>query len=104
MQALEIIRAEHRGMWRVSTALDGLARRGDGTGKQDARQRGHHCRCLLDYVDTYVDKRPSPERRRIPISRPAPTRSPQQPVTSTGCERSTATARSYRDRVRQTGA
>ena len=54
MQALEIIQSEHRGMWRVASAMDTLA----GTLKQpDALRPGAATLAsLLDYIDSYVDR------------------------------------------------
>jgi branched-chain amino acid transport system ATP-binding protein len=56
MQALEIIRAEHRGMWRVTTALDALARTVGEAPAPQARASAATIVGLLDYVDAYVDK------------------------------------------------
>jgi len=54
MQALDIIQAEHRGMWRVTAALDALAAtlRDPRTEQASARTIAK----LLGYVDAYVDK------------------------------------------------
>jgi branched-chain amino acid transport system ATP-binding protein len=54
MKALDIIQAEHRGMWRVASALDTLRdamARGD-----DPRAAASTAGMLLDYVDAYVDR------------------------------------------------
>jgi branched-chain amino acid transport system ATP-binding protein len=54
MQALDIIRAEHRGMWRVASALDAL--RTAIEEKWDAQAAAGTIGMLLDYVDAYVDR------------------------------------------------
>ena len=53
MRALEIIQAEHRGMWRVAAALDSL-REAMAT-KHDAAAAATVGQ-LLDYIDAYVDR------------------------------------------------
>ncbi len=54
MQALDIIQAEHRGMWRVASALDSL--RESMARKQDARASADTVLGLLGYIDAYVDR------------------------------------------------
>jgi branched-chain amino acid transport system ATP-binding protein len=54
MKALDIIAAEHRGMWRVASALDAL--RGAMERGDDARSSAATAGMLLDYVDAYVDR------------------------------------------------
>jgi branched-chain amino acid transport system ATP-binding protein len=55
MQALDIIQAEHRGMWRVASALDGL-RETMARGEEDGRAAAATVGLLLDYLDGYVDR------------------------------------------------
>jgi branched-chain amino acid transport system ATP-binding protein len=56
MQALDIIQAEHRGMWRVTTALDALAATLDDSPAEQAHASARTIVELLGYVDAYVDK------------------------------------------------
>ena len=53
MQALDIIQAEHRGMWRVASALDALG--ATLIQPQQVRASAASVASLLDYVDRYVD-------------------------------------------------
>ena len=53
MQALDIIQAEHRGMWRVASALDALG--ATLTQPQQTQASAASIASLLDYVDRYVD-------------------------------------------------
>jgi branched-chain amino acid transport system ATP-binding protein len=53
MQALDIIRAEHRGMWRIADALDIL--RENMAQKKEAQAEAATVVMLLDYIDAYVD-------------------------------------------------
>jgi branched-chain amino acid transport system ATP-binding protein len=55
MQALEIIQAEHRGMWRIATAMDALAQLLIGSDAQKAKASADTIAHMLDYVDDYVD-------------------------------------------------
>jgi len=55
MKALDIIQAEHRGMWRVSTAMDALAQ----TLEQQSAERMGAVKAIgamLDYIDGYIDR------------------------------------------------
>src|SRR5258705_1082556 len=53
MQALDIIQAENRGMWRVASALDALG--ASLTQPQHAQASAASIASLLDYIDRYVD-------------------------------------------------
>ena len=53
MQALDIIQAEHRGMWRVASAIDALG--ATLTQPQQSRASAASIASLLDYIDSYVD-------------------------------------------------
>ncbi|WP_442880960.1 ATP-binding cassette domain-containing protein [Aromatoleum sp.] len=54
MLALDIIQAEHRGMWRVATAIDALAEAmGEGREVQAAAETTVE---LLEYLDAYIDR------------------------------------------------
>ena len=53
MQALDIIQAEHRGMWRVASALDALG--ATLTQPRQTRTSAASIASLLDYIDRYVD-------------------------------------------------
>ena len=53
MQALDIIQAEHRGMWRVASALDALG--ATLTQPQHTQASAASIASLLDYIDSYVD-------------------------------------------------
>jgi branched-chain amino acid transport system ATP-binding protein len=54
MQSLEIIQAEHRGMWRVCSAMDALAQTLERPAGQMAAARA--IAAMLDYIDSYVDR------------------------------------------------
>jgi branched-chain amino acid transport system ATP-binding protein len=54
MQALDIIQAEHRGMWRVASAMDALGQ--TLAQPQETRASAATIAELLDYIDAYVDK------------------------------------------------
>ncbi|MFP5406137.1 MAG: ATP-binding cassette domain-containing protein, partial [Gammaproteobacteria bacterium] len=54
MQALDIIQAEHRGMWRVTSALDSL--RESMARKQDVKASADTVLGLLEYIGAYVDR------------------------------------------------
>jgi branched-chain amino acid transport system ATP-binding protein len=54
MQALDIIRAEHRGMWRVAAALDAL--RESLAGAAPPAGAAQTLVALVDYLDGYVDR------------------------------------------------
>jgi len=54
MQALEIIQAEHRGVWRVASALDAL-REAMAAGREREAAAGTVVE-LLDYLDAYIDR------------------------------------------------
>jgi branched-chain amino acid transport system ATP-binding protein len=53
MQALDIIQAEHRGMWRVASALDALG--ATLNQPQQTQASAASIASLLDYIDSYVD-------------------------------------------------
>jgi branched-chain amino acid transport system ATP-binding protein len=58
MQALDIISAEHRGMWRLTAALDSIG--------HDMQQSGAHAPAqviimMLDYLSSYVDRMHHPK-------------------------------------------
>ncbi len=53
MQALDIIQAEHRGMWRLASALDALG--ATLTQPKRAQASAASIASLLDYIDSYVD-------------------------------------------------
>jgi branched-chain amino acid transport system ATP-binding protein len=55
MQALNIIQTEHRGMWRVTAALDALASTLCGPDAGLAQASARTIADLLGYVDAYVD-------------------------------------------------
>jgi branched-chain amino acid transport system ATP-binding protein len=54
MQALDIIQAEHRGMWRVCSAMDTLAQTLERPSGRIAAARA--IEAMLDYIDSYVDR------------------------------------------------
>jgi branched-chain amino acid transport system ATP-binding protein len=54
MRALDIIQAEHRSMWRVTTAMDSL--RTAMANKQDPQVAARTVISLIDYIDGYVDQ------------------------------------------------
>jgi branched-chain amino acid transport system ATP-binding protein len=54
MQAIDIIQAEHRGMWRVATALDSL--REGMAGGHEVPASAATVVSLLDYIDSFVDR------------------------------------------------
>jgi branched-chain amino acid transport system ATP-binding protein len=54
MQALEIIQAEHRGMWRVAAAMDSL--REAMASKVEPQAAAQTLIGLIDYIDGYVDR------------------------------------------------
>jgi branched-chain amino acid transport system ATP-binding protein len=100
MQALDIICAEHRGMWRVASALDSL-REAMAT-KQDARAAAATVVMLLDYVDTYVDRVHHPKEDEY-LFRVLRERDPAAAGVIEQLEREHRDGPQYRDRVRQMG-
>jgi branched-chain amino acid transport system ATP-binding protein len=53
MKALDIIQAEHRGLWRLTTAMDALARELERPAERAASAAV--IASMLDYVDSYID-------------------------------------------------
>lgn len=58
MEALNIISAEHRGMWRLLTALDSIGHEMQGSG---ASAPAEVVVLMLDYLDSYIDRMHHPK-------------------------------------------
>jgi branched-chain amino acid transport system ATP-binding protein len=61
MQALNIISAEHRGMWRLTTALDSISREMQSSGSHGGASV---VVMMLDYLDAYIDRMHHPKEDR----------------------------------------
>lgn len=56
MLTLEIIQAEHRGMWRVATAMSALATELPDKPSTEMKEELQVIRMMLQYVDTFADR------------------------------------------------
>jgi branched-chain amino acid transport system ATP-binding protein len=56
MQALDIISAEHRGMWRLASAIDGLRAELQTRGPTVARDEAAAVVAMLEYLQAYSDR------------------------------------------------
>ncbi|HEX7650549.1 MAG TPA: hemerythrin domain-containing protein, partial [Noviherbaspirillum sp.] len=61
MEALNIISAEHRGMWRLATALDSIAQEIGKSGQAGSAASAEVAAMMLEYLSSYIDRMHHPK-------------------------------------------